>query len=125
MIKHSLSAFWGKGKVGVYADKDGKMAYRLFCFENKKVTDFEYDKEIISINCFFNGVELPTNFDFKTLEIIKILPDKSEMKIDYSVSGNILYFQPQTKGKYRILMNEIPIKPTCIISIHQVDYFMN
>jgi hypothetical protein len=39
--KAILSAYWGHGKVGVYASNDGKMAYRLFCFENEKVVDFE------------------------------------------------------------------------------------
>jgi len=115
--KAILSVFWGKGNVGVYAGKDGKMAYRLYCFENNRVTDFEYDKEVFTANCFFNGLELPTQIDAKDLEIRKILADHSELKMDFSVAGNVLYFQPQTNGKYRLLVKNAVTKPVSLYGL--------
>jgi hypothetical protein len=47
----------------------------------------------------------------------KILKDESEQKIEFSISGNTLYFQPQTKGNYKILQNNKSIKPVSIIGL--------
>lgn len=117
--KAILSAYWGNGKVGVYATNDGKMAYRLYCFENEKVVDFEYNNDTIKTDHFFNGVELPIDVDPKNIEIWKVLQDKSEQKIEFSVSGNTVYFQPQTKGEYRVLSNNKSIKPVSICGLIQ------
>jgi len=112
-----LTIYSGTGQVGAYSARDGKMAYRLFCYENQKNTDFVFEKGYLNINGFFNGFELPPDVNPKNLEIKKILPDKSEMSIDYSISGNTLYFQPQTKGTYRILFNNKTIKPVSICGL--------
>jgi hypothetical protein len=115
--KAILSAYWPKGKVGIYADKGGKMAYRLFCFENEKTTDFKFDNDTFSANCFFNGIQLPETIGLKNIEIKKILQDKSEMNIDFTISGNFVYFQPQTQGHYKVLQNNKSIKPSSICGL--------
>ena len=117
--KAILSAYWGNGKVGVYADNSGKMAYRLFCFENEEITDFEYNNDAFKTNQFFNGLELLTTVDPKNIEIHKVLKDKSEQKIEFSIAGNTVYFQPQTKGEYRVLSNNKSIKPVSICGLIQ------
>lgn len=117
--KAILSAYSGKGKVGVYADNSGKMAYRLFCFDNEKIADFEYNNDSFTTNHFFNGIELPVTIDPKYIEIRKVLKDKSEQKIEFSVAGNTFYFQPQTKGEYRVLSNNKSIKPVSICGLIQ------
>ena len=115
--KAILSAYWPKGKVGVYAGNNGKMAYRLFCFENERTTDFEHNNNTFTVNSYFNGIEINTTNDAKDFEIRKILKDESEQKIEFSISGNTLYFQPQTKGNYKILQNNKSIKPVSIIGL--------
>jgi hypothetical protein len=115
--KAILSAYWAKGKVGVYAGNDGKMAYRLFCFENEKITDFEYNDSTFTVNSYFNGIEIDVANDPKSIEIRKILKDESEQKIEFSISGNALYFKPQTNGNYKILQNNKSIKPVSIIGL--------
>lgn len=116
-----LSVYKGNGKVGVYADKKGKLAYRLYSFKNEKIVDFDFDNYAFTSTYFFNGVELPADSRPDCIEIHKILNDKSEVKIDFSISGNFLYFQPQTKGKYRILHNSRSIKPVSVLSLIQVN----
>jgi len=115
--KAILSAYGAKGEVGVYAGSDGKMAYRLFCFENDKIDDFEYNNDTCTAKCFFNGIETDATTNPKNIEILKILKDNSELKIEFSVSGNILYFQPQSIGKYKILHTNKSIKPISIIGL--------
>jgi len=119
--KAILSVFRGKGKVGIYADKGEKMAYRLFCFENEKTTDFKFDSDTFSSNCFFNGIQLPETIGLKNIEIKKILQDKSEMNIDFTISGNFVYFQPQTQGHYKVLQNNKSIKPSSICGLVQLN----
>jgi hypothetical protein len=63
--KAILSAYWPKGKVGVYAGNNGKMAYRLFCFENERTTDFEHNNNTFTVNSYFNGIEINTTNDAK------------------------------------------------------------
>jgi len=115
--KAILSVYRGKGNVGVYAGDDGKMAYRIFSYVNKRITDFEYNNIGFTSQYFFNGVELPATINPEKMELKKILPDKSEMNIAFSVSGNKVYFQPQTKGSYKIVLNNSSIKPVslCIL----------
>ena len=115
--KAILNVFSGNGKVGAYSAIDGELAYRLFSFENRKSSDFVFEDGYLDINDFFNGFEINSSKDIKNIEIKKILPDLSELNIEFSVSGNILYFQPQTKGKYRILHDNKTLNPVSVCEL--------
>lgn len=92
----------GVGKVGCYVDKENKMAYKLFSFENIELKNFELLKDKIFINGYFNGLRFHKSVDVNNLRIYKVLPDTSILELDYSVSGKTIYLQPQTKGWYKI-----------------------
>ncbi len=92
----------GVGKVGCYLDKKNEMAYKLFSFENKEFKNFELLKDKIMVNSYFNGLRFDKSVDVHNLQIYKVLPDNSVLKLEYSVVGKTIYLQPQTKGWYKI-----------------------
>jgi hypothetical protein len=112
-----LTVFSGKGQVGAYSAGDGEMAYRLYSYDNHKSSDFGYENGYLDVKEFFNGFEFSPDADTKNIEVKKMLPDQSEMNIEFSVSGNTIYFQPQTKGRYRIILNNQTLNPISICGL--------
>ncbi len=97
-----IKLYNGVGKVGCYLDKENKMAYKLYSFENKEFKNFDILNDKILMNGYFNGLRFKKSVAINSLRIYKVLPDNSEMELDYSVSGKTIYLQPQTIGWYKI-----------------------
>ncbi len=113
-----ISVFRGKGKVGVYADTKGEMAYKIYCFKNSKNSDLAYRSDgCFEIMDFFNGIEFPSNNEARNYVLIKILPDQSEQIIESSLLENYMYFQPQSKGCYKLLQNTKIVKPVSVMGL--------